>query len=572
MCSDPAGGSTRGSGAARRRLGGLSRVVALALPVVVVSLLVPLGGASVHFFPDDPISVDHDDLVDASGLVAQELSEAYDFIENTFVDVGDRRSIRALNVNTLDEVPDSSWFTNRIGIRPMSAAEITRGPDEFERLDVEQWTVIRGKTAGAFQPGFLATSSSVDNEIYQLEVDPEDYPDLATGAELIGTAVYHALGYNVVQNYLVEVAREDLVIAEEATIRDASGRRAFTEDDLDDVLRGAARLPSGRYRMTASRFAAGSPLGQFRYFGTRPDDPNDIVPHEHRRELRANRVFTAWLNHDDSRAINTLDVLVERDGRQVVQHYMFDFGSTLGSATRFPDNAQSGREYFLEKRRSLLTLATLGLYVKPWLRIPELEAPPSVGRFTGQYFDPASWRAEYPNAAFENMRPDDAFWGARLVSAFSNEAVAAAVRKAAYQDPRATLYMTQALIARRDRIRETWLNGVNPLVDLALDEQGRLSFVNAAVEAGAATADGAYELQWRRFDNLTGPGEPVGPPVDGTATAGYQMPAALDGDPFVMVSIVASHPEHPAWSAHPLLAYFRRSGAGWQTVGLERTP
>ena len=33
----------------------------------------------------------------------------------------------ARNVNALDEVPDSSWFTNRLGRRPMTAEEIARG-------------------------------------------------------------------------------------------------------------------------------------------------------------------------------------------------------------------------------------------------------------------------------------------------------------------------------------------------------------------------------------------------------------------------------------------------------------
>ena len=36
--------------------------------------------------------------------------------------------VRAGNVNTIDEVPDSSWFTNRIGARPVSIDEAVRGP------------------------------------------------------------------------------------------------------------------------------------------------------------------------------------------------------------------------------------------------------------------------------------------------------------------------------------------------------------------------------------------------------------------------------------------------------------
>ena len=61
------------------------------------------------------------------------------------------------------------------------------------------------------------------------------------------------------------------------------------------MLDRSARLPNGNYRVIASRFAEGDPLGPFRYYWTRPDDPNDIVPQEHRRELRGNRVFASWL-------------------------------------------------------------------------------------------------------------------------------------------------------------------------------------------------------------------------------------------------------------------------------------
>ena len=51
-------------------------------------------------------------------------------------------------------------------------------------------------------------------------------------------------------------------------------------------------------------------IGGFRYDSTRPDDPNDLVPHQHRRELRALRVFGAWVNLTDMKAGNTLDTIV----------------------------------------------------------------------------------------------------------------------------------------------------------------------------------------------------------------------------------------------------------------------
>jgi hypothetical protein len=540
-----------------------------AAAVAAVVLFVSAHSAGPRFFPDDPIQVDPDTMLDAGGARPIDLSEGFDFLENALGDPGSHDPIRALNVNTLDEVPDSSWFTNRVGARPMSVADIVRGPDRVERLDVTEWLVVDGKGPAGFQPGFRAVDPRRPEQVYQLEVDPESNPELATGAEMIGTALYHAIGYNVVDIYLVNVDPRNVRISEKATIRDASGRRPFRQGDLDEVWRLAKRQPDGTYRMSAGRFVEGAPLGSFKHFGTRPDDPNDIYPHEHRRDLRANRVFAAWLNHDDSRANNTLDMLVTENGRRYIKHYMFDFGSVLGST---PERVGSGFEYLLEGGPALKGLASFGLWVQPWHRIDYPDnLPSSVGRIQGDYFEPEAWKPEYPNQAFRNMRPDDAFWAARIVARFSDDAIAAVVKKAQYSDPRATDYLTSVLIKRRDRVLQVWLNGVNPLVDFRLAGDGTLTFVNAAVSAQAATPADRYTLTWSRFDNAADAHEVVGPEQSVTALQASAPAGLLGGSEYISVLVRGLHAEHAAW-AQPLRVYFRRGPAGWTTVGMERLP
>ena len=46
------------------------------------------------------------DALDASAATPIEGSNGFDFVENTFGKPGDRRDIPAVNVNTMDEVPD----------------------------------------------------------------------------------------------------------------------------------------------------------------------------------------------------------------------------------------------------------------------------------------------------------------------------------------------------------------------------------------------------------------------------------------------------------------------------------
>ena len=181
------------------------------------------------------------------------------------------------------------------------------------------------------------------------------------------------------------------------------------------------------------------------------------------------------------------------------------------------------------------------------------------------------------------MRPDDAFWAARIVARFSDEMIGGIVKKAQYSDPKATEYLTKVLIARRDKVLATWLNQVCPVVDPVLGADGALTFKNAAVAARAATEPEGYQLQWFRFDNATNTRTPAGDPqavmvrLKADSTGGRAESAAearapgglLDSGEYVGVTVTGRHPQHAGWM-QPATFFFRRGGSGWTLVGVER--
>ncbi len=215
-----------------------------------------------------------------------------------------------------------------------------------------------------------------------------------------------------------------------------------------------------------------------------------------------------------------------------------------------------------------MTLGTLGFYVRPWALIDYPKVPPSVGRFEGKAFTPEKWKPEYPNPAFQNMRPDDAFWAARIVAKFDDAMIRAVVEKAKYSDPKATEYITQTLIERRDKVLKTYLNEVNPIVGVTHDASGTLTFENAAVLAKAATPAESYTLQWFRFDNARNEKSNAGDPVTVTELRA-SLPAGLGDGPYIGVTITGKHAQQSGW-ARPATFYFRRGPGGWETVGVER--
>jgi hypothetical protein len=527
-------------------------------------------GAGPKFYDDDPIAVEPE-TQDASGAEEYDVDLFWDLSYNLFARPGDpRRSVRAQNINTIDEVPDSGWFTNRVLSRPLTTDDVAVGPLTGPAPAGGRWTIVRQKTSGA-APGFVGRDEK--GETWFVSFDARGYPEAASGAILVANKIFWALGYWQVENFLTSIRPEQVVIADATTFRPPSRRRRpMRQSDVDDVFARAHRGPDGSYRAIAARSLTGTILGGFQYFGTRPDDPNDIVPHEHRRELRALKVFGAWTNLVDMKAGNTLDTVVQEQGKGVVRHYLQDVGSTFGTGANDPHDWDEGWEYLYEGARLAKRLVSFGFYLQPWQTIPYDEHD-AIGRFEGQAFDPRTWRPRVPTAAFLRARPDDDFWAARRVAAFSDELIRAMVRTGAYGDPAAEKHLGDVLIARRDRIAQAYLPAVNPVVDVSLDASGALTFQNAAVQAGVAPAPkGGYAASWFRFDNATGQTTPLGQPTASSSNrvqAPSGLPAAI-GD-FIKVQISAIDPPQPSWSA-PVDAFFRRTASGWKLVGFERIP
>jgi hypothetical protein len=521
-----------------------------------------------RFYSDDPIPREPESQ-DASAAAPHDIKSIYEMTYNLFVTSQHEPSgLRARNINTIDEVPDSSWFTNRIGTMVITPEQVTRGANAGAPPDPLKWILTREKTAGV-HPGFTARDAK--GETWFLQFDPPYYDEGATGAVAVASRIFWALGYNQVELFLTTFDPKRVEFDPMATIRRPSGARTrFNRDDMNSILERVAKSPDGTYRVVAGRLLPGKVLGGYLFQGTRPDDPNDVVAHEHRRDLRALRVFGAWTNLTDLKAANTLDTLVAENGRMIVKHYLQDVGSTFGMCNELYEWDLS-YEYFYQGDATLKRLLSFGFALSPWQTIPYKPYYPSIGKFEGDEFDPRAWRPQTPTTAYMETRDDDAFWAARRIAAFSDDLIRAAVRAGQYSDPNAEKYLGDVLIKRRDKILGVYLTAVNPIVNPRLDASGSLTFENAAIAAGAAKGQPTYRAAWMLFDNTTGETKPLTTTDSQTTT--LKAPAGLPTAPgsYIQVDISADLAAYPTWK-EPIKTHFRRTAQGWQLVGLERLP
>jgi len=540
------------------------RSVVLPAGLLLVSVLA-LGEPGQRFYDDDPISK-APETQDASQVAAWKIDLFYDLMLNQFARPGQPAGPRAQNLNTIDEVPDSSWFTNRILARAVSIEEAVRGATTGSGPAPGKWTVIRRKSEGA-APGFTIRDSA--GAVWFVALDPESSPEGATAAGVIASRIFWTLGYFQAEYYISQFRREQLEIDPKATFEPPSKRiRPMKLSDLDPVLNSSARHSDGSYRVMASLLLPGRTLGGFKYYGTRPDDPNDIVPHEHRRELRALKVFGAWTNLVDMKALNTMDTLVAENGQSRVRHYLLDVGSTFGMGANGPRDWTEGYEYLFEGDKAMKRLATIGFYLQPWQTV-KYQKHRSIGYFEGDEFDPKVWTSRVPASAVLRARDDDTFWAARRVMAFSDEMIRALVKTGRYSDPTAEKLLADVLIKRRNKIGEAYMTNINPLVDFSLNASDVLVFENSALKFGVGKAPGSYAAAWSTFDNHTGQTSPLGE----TKGTGHSIPAPANlpatSGTFVLAEVKAVDSAYPSWTK-PVRVFFRRTSAGWKLVGLER--
>jgi hypothetical protein len=506
------------------------------------------------FYPDDPVW--EEPGIPIKQPPAVDRSEVIDFIESMHRRGPKGEILPAANVNTVGGVPNSFWFTNRISRKQMTLGELRRGPNQLDAPDVsEPWEVFDAKTEG-ITAGFKAKDAS--GETYFVKLDVPDYPQLTTSAEVIATKFFHAFGYYVPENYLVILKREQLRAGPEAR------SKGMDEKALDDLLNKAARRPDGRYQVLASRKVEGKPIGQFKFWGTRPDDPNDIFPHEDRRELRGLRLFAAWLNHIDLDTINTLDAFVGEENSGYVRHYLIDFGTTFGSGAFEPQRPRVGNEYVMEWGKIAKSVGSLGLWERPWQKV-RYPAYPAIGNFEADFFRADQWKADYPNPAFQRMRLNDAFWAASIICEFSDEMVREIVKTGQIEDPDAEQYLVRTLLTRRDKILAYYFSKVNP-VDRFEVSRGALRFVNLGARSGLGNVEG-YEYTWYSYDDQSGESVALGDP-NRTAVEQIRIPAG-SGARYLKVQILSLSEEQPEW-AKPVFVFLRRNGTDYRVIAIER--
>jgi hypothetical protein len=487
-------------------------------------------------------------------------------------------SREAVNANSMDEVADSSWFTNRMAAGSPSVEVLSRGACTPQQMlgDTENaapgsWIIDKGKDNGS-SPGFRVKVPGHGRYMLKSDAPVAERPSAASA---IGAAAYYAAGFNFSCEQVVYIKRSALTLTPGLTVTDNTERtHAFDQAALDAVLRGATKKGDS-IRFQASAWLEGRLIGPFRYEGTRDDDPNDTIPHEDRRELRGARLIAAWLDHFDAREQNSMDVWVASDPKArtdtspgYVRHYYLDTSDTLGSEWQWDGvSRRLGHSYLLDWGDISGDFVTLGIVSRPWDRAHRTPGLEKFGYFSARDFVPEDWVNEYPNPAFSRMTEHDGAWMARVLARFTPELVRALAEVGRFSDPKDTAFVATVLEQRLEAILRRYLSKLSPLAEVTVEPGDRLCATDLA-EARALRPPADFQYRaWMGTSWL-----PVTRPAPARVCVALPHVARDGGAPDDAPSRYVGVHIADGFAERPLAAYLYDLGPtrGYRLAGIER--
>ncbi|MBI2396089.1 MAG: hypothetical protein HYV09_41380 [Deltaproteobacteria bacterium] len=554
----------------------------LAIATVLLTELAALGcaGGTRRFPLRDPLWQDDDERPFAGPPSEYWSPLAWDAADKTiFLPVSEALSMRpggeAWNVNALDEVPDSSWFHARAGRRPLSREDLAQGACKGRApLSTDsEWVVVSAKPNGA-NPGFVIEAADGRKFLVKFEVDQAER---ATAGDAIGSRVYWAAGFETPCNTVVFMKPDVLRIAPDAKIEEGGEKVKLERRHLDPIFEAAPKAPDGTFRASASLFFDAKPLGPWTYEGRRDDDPNDVVPHDDRREVRAGYVLGAWLNHFDAREQNTMALWIEpgEKGRGFVRHAMLDWGDCFGSIWEWDAlTRRLGHSHYLDFQHVAEDFVTLGLLRRPWHDVKLGPSGRVLGYFDADHFTPDAWRPGYPNPAFGRMTERDAAWMARIIAKIDEAAVDAMIDEAKVRSPVTDGELRRILKARRAKILQRWLGRLSPLTspEISAAEKGALCMEDLVVTTGlSAPKTRGYSARGFVGDSLSETAV-AAPTISGDGRVCAAAPRAAGASKaspkYVIVDLFATSPGFGRKA--PARVHLYDLGDALRIVGLER--
>lgn len=480
----------------------------------------------------------------------------------------------ARNVNAFDEVPDSSWFTNRLGKKKPPLEELLRGAckadDMLDPLAANpgDWVIDQGKPNGA-SPGFRVKIGG--KKKFMFKTDFEKEPERPSAAAVIGTVVYHAAGFNTSCEQILYADRSAFKLTPNLTVTANDGvTRPFDQPALEKLLSKAVKDNNGKVRFQVSAWLQGYLLGPFKYERTRADDPNDIIPHEDRRDLRGGRLVAAWLHHFDAREQNSMDSWVASDSKRgpdsspgYVKHYYLDTSDCLGSQWDWDRvSREMGDAFLLDFAQVGTDFITFGIIERPWERKTKKPGFEMFGYYHWEEFDPDAWVNEYPNPAFGRATEHDNAWMARILSRFDRADLKAIAALGKWTNPEHTDFLAEVLERRLQKIVDRYLvKGLSPVTDLRIEGDNVMCGLDLARRRNARP-EGDFKYEAVHL----GAGQALGIQVRPEGEICMTLPRAAASDGYMMVRI------RNGASKGDLVAhlYDFGPGKGYKIVGLER--